>query len=653
MKKIIFMLIAGHCTLSATAQNNVPAPYTPDRDLSRWVLDVNLLGGTYNQTMDMASTKPNYLNGINVNTGNAGFHHGRAYGGDLQVGYFFGKNKNWGIGTGILYLRETGNITLDDFHAEDQSVDNNGYTFRQVVSANAIKEEIHIDNYNIPLVLKYKNRFSQHWGFTADAGVLFNVQAKSNYSTNATFDYEAIYKFVTNEGVNTPVYETSVIPADNDFLITKAHFSKNNPTGSVEDYFNQKSAAGYNVGLGVKPKQQGGSSSYSQGSVGFILQPSLNYFFSDRVALNVGAYYINQTFKNEATASYTLTGKPGEYNTVVNSVDKVHTQSFGGNLGLRFFLGKKEAGINISSIDQYAPTACGLCDGSIVIHGLKAGSNAAVTYSLNGAGNVNPYLTTVNNEGTVTVPELCAGSYSGIKATIGNKTATGNPVTLVAPALVIDRIASENPTAAGKCDGNVTLYGVRAGQKATVSYTVNGARTSNVFTAGSDNSIRISGLCDGTITNVSVESNKCIAQLANNDAIVLAGPKPAAVLPAEPVVTVEPVEDNSSQILFDFNTATLRPASYVVIDRVLAEMKKDRTSNVFIDGNTDKIGSDEYNQKLSERRAAVVRAYLIKQGIRSSRIKERGNGEREPVASNNTVNGRSKNRRAELVIRMQ
>jgi OOP family OmpA-OmpF porin len=85
---------------------------------------------------------------------------------------------------------------------------------------------------------------------------------------------------------------------------------------------------------------------------------------------------------------------------------------------------------------------------------------------------------------------------------------------------------------------------------------------------------------------------------------------------------------------------------------VLGEMKSDHTTTVFIDGNTDKIGSDEYNQKLSERRAAVVRAYLIKHGISAGRIKDHGNGEREPVASNNTVTGRSKNRRAELVIRM-
>jgi outer membrane protein OmpA-like peptidoglycan-associated protein len=651
MKKLFFLLIAGHASLSAVGQNNAPKPYTTDKDLSRWVLDVNLLGGTFNQKMDMATTGPNYLNGINVNTGGVGFKSGGTVGGDLQLGYFFDKNRHWGIGTGLLYLREWGNVTLDNFHAEYQSVDNNGYIFRQVVSANPIKEEVRIDNFNIPLVLKYKNRFSKHWGFTADAGVLFNVKAKNTYTTNASFDYEAIYKFVTTEGnVSTPVYETSVIPADNDFLITKAHFSKNNP-GSVQEYFNTKRSEGYNVGLGVTPDQQKGTVSYATGSVGFMLQPSVNYFFSDRVALNVGAYYIYQEFKNEGTKSYTLTGKPGEYSSVLNSVSKVQTQSFGGNLGLRFFLGgKKAAPMNISNTDQYDPTGCAACDGSFALHGLKAGERATVTYSKNGATPANIYPVTVSNDGTVTVPNLCAGSYTDIKATIGKQTAASKSVNLVAPNLVIDRVESENPSAPGKCDGSITLYGLQAGQKAKVSYAMNGTKRSASYTVAADNSLRLPGLCEGTVTGISVESNKCTADLSNRESIVLAGPKPAAPVAQVPVTEAE---DPSTQILFDFNTANLRSTSYAVIDKVYDQMQEDRTSTVVIEGNTDQVGTDEYNQKLSNRRAAAVQAYLIKRGIASSRIMDQGNGEREPVATNNTAEGRSKNRRAEIVLRIK
>ncbi|MEO6832705.1 MAG: outer membrane beta-barrel protein, partial [Chitinophagaceae bacterium] len=376
MKQLIVLLIAGFSALSTTAQTKVKN-YTEDKDLSRWVLDLNGMGGGYSQQFTMANTAPNYLNGLNINTGNATFVNGSAFGGDLQLGVFFGKNKHLGLGTGILYLRESGDMKLNGFHAEYQSVDRNGNIFRQVVSANNITEQIKSDNFNIPLLLKYKNRFSKHWGFTADAGALFNISMKNAYTTNASFDYEAIYKFdATSEGGNRAIYETSLIPANTDFLITRNQFTKNNPNGSVQQYFDEKNAEGYNVGLGVSPKQQKGSTSYATGSVGFLFQPSINYFFSDHVALNVGGYFLVQPFKNDATNTYTLTGKPGEYNPVINSVSKVQTQSYGGNIGLRFFLGRKSAPLHISGTDPNAPSYCGQCDGSIVFHGLDAGKQA-------------------------------------------------------------------------------------------------------------------------------------------------------------------------------------------------------------------------------------------------------------------------------------
>ena len=649
MKKITFLLIAAQCSLSAFGQNNVPKTYTADKDLSRWVLDVNLLGGAYNQKMERANTAPNYLNGISVNTGNAGFQNGGAIGGDLQVGYFLGNNKHWGIGTGILYLREWGNVTLDGFHAEYQSVDGNGFTFRQVVTSNGINEQIKTDNFNIPLVLKYKNRMSKHWGFTADAGALFNLQMKNTYTTNASFDYEAIYKFITGDaGVLTPVYDNATTPANNDFLITKSHFTKNNPDGSVVDYFNTKRAAGYNVGLGVSPDQQKGTASYATGSVGLLFQPSVNYFFSDHVALNVGGYFLYQPFKGEGNENYTMTGKPGEYNSVINSVSKVQTQSFGGNVGLRFFLGKGASkSISISTTDQYNPSMCGTCDGSFALHGLKAGEKATVNYNVNGAKTASTFPAIVNGEGTVTVPNLCAGSYTDIKVTIGNKTADSKPVSLVDPKLVIGKVASEDPSAPGKCDGMISLSGLPAGQKATITYTINGTKSTYTNTVSADNSIKLSGLCAGTITNITVASNKCVAQLNDPASIVLVNPKPVIDIP------VAEEEDTMTQILFAFNTSDIRPSSYAILDRAVEQMQKAADAHVIIDGNTDEVGTDEYNQKLSERRAAAVKAYLMNKGISGSRIEQQGNGEREPAATNNTAAGRTKNRRAELLIRIK
>ena len=75
-----------------------------------------------------------------------------------------------------------------------------------------------------------------------------------------------------------------------------------------------------------------------------------------------------------------------------------------------------------------------------------------------------------------------------------------------------------------------------------------------------------------------------------------------------------------------------------------------RSSNLtrVISGHTDSIGTDAYNQKLSERRAAAVKDYLVSKGIASSKITTIGKGETQPVATNKTKEGRQKNRRVDI-----
>ena len=67
-------------------------------------------------------------------------------------------------------------------------------------------------------------------------------------------------------------------------------------------------------------------------------------------------------------------------------------------------------------------------------------------------------------------------------------------------------------------------------------------------------------------------------------------------------------------------------------------------------GHTDSIGSDAYNQKLSVRRAESVKAYLVSKGVEPNRIYTEGKGEKQPVASNKTKDGRAKNRRVEIEV---
>jgi len=99
---------------------------------------------------------------------------------------------------------------------------------------------------------------------------------------------------------------------------------------------------------------------------------------------------------------------------------------------------------------------------------------------------------------------------------------------------------------------------------------------------------------------------------------------------------------------FDFNKAAVKPAGAEVLDGIVKTLKEHPTEKVEIEGYTDSIGSDAYNLKLSERRADAVKDFLVRQGIAASRITTKGLGKANPIAPNNTAEGRAKNRRAEV-----
>ena len=103
-------------------------------------------------------------------------------------------------------------------------------------------------------------------------------------------------------------------------------------------------------------------------------------------------------------------------------------------------------------------------------------------------------------------------------------------------------------------------------------------------------------------------------------------------------------------IQFDLNKSTIKPTSYGILDKVVKVMQDNPAYNLEINGHTDSQGNDEYNQTLSEERAASVKQYLVGKGINASRLVSKGFGEAQPVASNNTERGRYLNRRVEFKI---
>jgi outer membrane protein OmpA-like peptidoglycan-associated protein len=107
---------------------------------------------------------------------------------------------------------------------------------------------------------------------------------------------------------------------------------------------------------------------------------------------------------------------------------------------------------------------------------------------------------------------------------------------------------------------------------------------------------------------------------------------------------------NMADVLFDFDKATLKPNAREALAKLSGIVLAYPSLKLQVEGHTDAIGSDEYNLTLSEKRADAVRDYLVSQGVTNGNVTAQGFGKANPVASNDSNEGRAKNRRVELVV---
>ncbi|AZD20622.1 MULTISPECIES: OmpA family protein [Pseudomonas] len=143
--------------------------------------------------------------------------------------------------------------------------------------------------------------------------------------------------------------------------------------------------------------------------------------------------------------------------------------------------------------------------------------------------------------------------------------------------------------------------------------------------------------CPGTPKGVQVDANGC-------------PPEPVAVV--EEVVVVKEETIVIRDVHFEFDSAKLTAADKAKLDTIATRLKQEAPSaQLRVTGHTDSVGSDAYNQRLSEKRARSVTEYLISAGVpRSSFVSVVGAGESQPVADNKTADGRAMNRRTEIKI---
>jgi len=144
-----------------------------------------------------------------------------------------------------------------------------------------------------------------------------------------------------------------------------------------------------------------------------------------------------------------------------------------------------------------------------------------------------------------------------------------------------------------------------------------------------------------------------VAQAPSEDLPAAPPPPPAAAAEVEPAPAEQlPVRKKVvlRGVQFDFDKADIRADARPVLDAAIETLGEHGNVSVVAEGHTDNVGSDEYNEKLSLRRATSVKGYLVAGGISSARLKVEGYGESKPVASNETEDGRAQNRRVELRV---
>lgn len=159
-------------------------------------------------------------------------------------------------------------------------------------------------------------------------------------------------------------------------------------------------------------------------------------------------------------------------------------------------------------------------------------------------------------------------------------------------------------------------------------------------------SLVLTGACSGPMTFV---DDRPIAILGDP-------PAPPAPPPAKPQ-RVEVKQDRiqiNDKILFDVDKATIKPESHDLLNEIVRVIQQNpHIKKLSIEGHTDSDGSDKHNQKLSDARAASVRQYLVDHGITADKLTSAGFGESKPIASNDTADGKEKNRRVEFLITEQ
>ncbi len=552
-----------------------------------WFAEIAVFGGSQSGKLEQNNWSQNYMNALNSSLNSVDQKNGFHYGLNASLGYFFGKKKFVGLGAGFQFLQTQYDLTLNPFSIEYQSIDGQGYTFRQGILSNAkIDEQIKQHTFGIPLMVLFKKEFGESWGVHIDAGVILNVTSKATFeASNSNFDYEAVYKLDNN---GTAVFDDNATPDPNSWLITQEHYNRTNPSGDVNEYFDNLHNQGFNVGLGITPTTKSGSVTKSSVNTTWFVRPSVSYKLNPNVALH---FYINlqqQKTNFENQVNYKITEERGDYSSMTNGLKSNKQLLYSAGIGVRYAFGKKKTVVPPPPPVVKAPIVEKKPEPVVV----KEPINEPVIEPVKPEIKEDPYKEMVN----VTV-KLLDEQY-------------GKPV-----------------------EGNIRVL---QGTKTVFSGKTNSTGISNLY------------LEPG---NYSVEVN-AIGYLITKDELQLVAsekgkPKTVALKPFK----IEKGQlFQLSNISFETSSNKITPESIATIDKMVEILKENPTVVVEVGGHTDNSGDSKKNLELSKKRAIQVMNYMISKGVNAKQMKAVGYGETKPISDNETPEGKALNRRVVFTV---
>ncbi len=362
-----------------------------NRVLPRWSLDLSYRTGWLMQSPELVDLRQAYAPGSQPTSAydqTPEFSGGRGNGGDIQVNYFFNRERTLGFGTGINFMHYTGTLTMAALHADYQALDaRTGQAYRQIIRSNSpLQENIRTTTLSIPVLFKVKHQFGSvvnpgRFGISAAAGPVIGFHNQTRSDASGTFSYEAIYRLNGDRTATVSGFDSSFIndrngvpqPGDtrSSLVMTEANY---NGDGLAAQHLDLLSRAdnGYNVGLnkGLAPSQREQTSDIRRLSLGAMVQGGASYQISDHVTFHADAYYAYQHWQGKDNASYKPTTGVREeggtyyanYNALTKGIRKTEYHSYGISAGLRIFFGERRDidGDGISDKSDLCPLSYGI-----------------------------------------------------------------------------------------------------------------------------------------------------------------------------------------------------------------------------------------------------------------------------------------------------